>query len=302
MKKKILIVGGTGFIGFHLAKYCISKKFNVTSISTKPPIKTRYIKKINYILVDISDKNKLKKKLTKKYDYVVNLGGYVDHSNRKKTYHSHYIGCKNLNYVFKNKKLKSFIQVGSSLEYGENLSPLNESLRCKPSSIYGKSKYLATKFLLKKYKEENFPVVVFRLFQAYGPSQSINRLIPITIDSCLNRQKFSCSSGNQLRDFIFIDDVINAIYLSLNNKNAIGEILNIGTGKPKKVKEVISFIRKLVKKGSPQFGKIKMRKDEIKIVFPNIKKIKKILNWKPKVKFDSGLKNTIKYYSKNLSN
>ena len=298
MKKKILIVGGTGFIGFHLTKYCMSKKFDVTCISTKPPNKLRKVKKVNYIYVDISDKKKLQKKIKSRYNYVVNLGGYVDHSNIKKTYNSHFIGCKNLYSVVKHAKLKLFVQMGSGLEYGKNISPLKESFVCKPNANYGRSKYLSTKFLIKKYKEEKFPVVIFRLFQAYGPNQSINRLIPITINSCLKGGKFSCTSGNQFRDFIFIDDVINAIYLSFYKKKVIGEILNIGTSQPKKVKEVVSLINKIINKGLPQFGKIKMRKDELKIVFPDIRKIKKILNWKPKIKLNNGLKKTIQYYSK----
>ena len=83
-KKNILIVGGTGFIGYHLAKKAIQKKLIVTSISTKPAKKIRYLKKVKYIICDISDKKKLTKVIKKKYDYVVNLGGYVDHANKKK--------------------------------------------------------------------------------------------------------------------------------------------------------------------------------------------------------------------------
>ena len=83
-KKNILIVGGTGFIGYHLAKKAIQKKLIVTSISTKPAKKIRYLRKVKYIICDISDKKKLTKVIKKKYDYVVNLGGYVDHTNKKK--------------------------------------------------------------------------------------------------------------------------------------------------------------------------------------------------------------------------
>ncbi len=298
MKKKILIVGGTGFLGFHLAKLCKNKKFDVTSISTNPPTYNRYIKNIKYIYVDISNLNKLRKKIKSKYDYVVNLGGYVDHSNKTKTYNSHYIGCKNLYEVFKNQKLKSFVQMGSSLEYGKNISPLKENSKCNPTAIYGISKYLSSKFLLKKFRDENFPVIILRLFQAYGPYQTVNRLIPIVINSCLKNQKFKCSTGNQLRDFIYVEDVVNAIYLSIITKKAKGEILNIGTSKPNRVKDVILLIKKISNGGYPQFGKIKMRQDEIKIFYPEIKKIKKILNWKPKVKFQIGLKKTIQHYSR----
>ena len=99
-KKKILIVGGTGFIGYHLAKESLKKSWQVTSISTKPPRKNRYLRKVKYIICDITKNKTLKKYIKNYFDYVVNLSGYVDHSNKKKTYISHYIGCKNLAKIF----------------------------------------------------------------------------------------------------------------------------------------------------------------------------------------------------------
>ena len=100
------------------------------------------------MICDIAKKEKLKKKLRFNYDYVVNLGGYVDHTNKEKTYKSHYIGCKNLSEIFLQKKITSFIQIGSSAEYGKNKSPQKETQVCKPSSIYGSSKLRATKYLV----------------------------------------------------------------------------------------------------------------------------------------------------------
>ena len=82
--KKILIIGGTGFLGYHLAKYCLKKNFKVTSISINFPKQVRFLKKVRYIKCDISNKKLLEKKLDNNFDYVVNFGGYVDHSNKKK--------------------------------------------------------------------------------------------------------------------------------------------------------------------------------------------------------------------------
>ena len=104
LNNNILIVGGTGFIGYHLAKKCLVKGWQVTSISLNPPKKIRYLPKVKYILCDITKKKFLKRNIPKSFDYVVNLGGYVDHSNKKKTLRSHYEGCKNLTEIFLKKK------------------------------------------------------------------------------------------------------------------------------------------------------------------------------------------------------
>ena len=110
-------------------------------------------------------------------------------------------------------------------------------------------------------------------------------------------KKFPCSKGNQLRDFLYIDDVVDAILKTLKSKKARGQIINIGTGEPKKIKKIIEYIKNNLKGGYPQFGKIKLRKDEILKIYPNIKKAKNKINWIPKISFDKGLKLTIKSYS-----
>ena len=89
---------------------------------------------------------------------------------------------------------------------------------------------------------------------------------------------------------------MNAIFKTLKSKKARGQIINIGSGKPKKIKKIIELIRTTIKKGKPQFGKINFRKDEILKLYPNIKKAEKFINWKPKISFQKGLVSTINYY------
>ena len=113
----------------------------------------------------------------------------------------------------------------------------------------------------------------------------------------MENKKFPCSSGNQLRDFVHINDVVNAIIKSLKNKKARGQIINVGTGKPKKIKNIIKYIKKILKGGHPLFGKIKLRKDESLKNYANINKAKKVINWKPRISFKKGLAQTIKYYN-----
>lgn len=295
---RILIVGGTGFIGYHLAKKCIKKNWIVTSLSTKKPNKNRKLDKIKYLYCDISKKKNLKKKLNKNFDYVVNLGGHVEHSLKTKTFLSHYNGAKNLADLFIKTKIKSFIQIGSSAEYGALNSPHKEINITNPKSYYGKAKSMATNYLMKLNKKKKFPLTILRPYQVFGPKQDSNRLIPFVIKNCLDDKTFPCSSGNQFRDFIFIEDIIEVILKCLNNKKSQGEIFNIGSGKPKRVREVISLIRKTIRLGKPKYGTIKLRKEEQLNFFPSISKAKLKIKWKPRHSFIDSLNKTIKSYKK----
>ena len=295
-KNNILIVGGTGFIGYHLAKKSLKKGWQVTSISSRLPRKKRYLSKVKYILCDITKKKSLKKNIQKTFNYVVNLGGYVDHSNKKKTFESHYIGCKNLTEIFLKKPPIAFVQMGSSAEYGNVKSPQKENAKCNPKSVYGQAKLLSSMYLIDLFKKQKFPSVILRLYNTYGARQDLNRFIPIVISGCIKNKKFPCSKGNQLRDFLHVDDVVDAILKSLTNKNAKGQIINIGYGKPRIIKNIIEYIKKIVKGGYPLFGKVKLRKDEILKVYPDISKAKNKINWKPKISFKEGLKATIDSY------
>jgi len=296
MKYKILVLGGNGFIGDHLIKCCLKKKWRVVSLSKNlPPLKKR-LQKVEYLSCDISNHKELKKKIKPNYDYVVNLSGYIDHSNDKKIIKTHYTGCKNLTQIFKTKYPTSFVQIGSGLEYGNLKSPHREDKVVNLNSIksnYSKAKYLATKHIIKLAKKNNFPGVVVRFYQVYGPGQNTNRLIPFVIKSCKNDEEFPCSSGNQTKDFLYVTDAIDAIIKILESKNCHGEIINVGYGRPIRVKKIILLIRNFVKKGMPQFNKIKLRKDEPPEYYPNIKKAHKIIGWKPKISLTKGIKLTI---------
>jgi dTDP-glucose 4,6-dehydratase len=297
LKETILIAGGTGFLGYHFAKKAVKEKFRVISISQHKPSKNRTVKNVKYIKVDVCNLKELKKKINIDFKYIVNFSGYVDHNNKKKTYQSHYVGCKNLVKICLNRKIKRFIQIGSSMEYGRNLSPQNEKFRCRPLSVYAKAKFFASKYLLGLYEKKKFPVVILRLYQVYGPNQDLNRFIPVIINSCRNDLKFPCSNGQQFRDFLYVDDFVRSAFSSMRNSEVMGKIINIGSGKPLKIMKIIKKIIKIYKKGKPLFGKIKLRKEEMRITYPDISNAKRILKWKPLISFNKGILKTVRYYN-----
>ena len=97
---------------------------------------------------------------------------------------------------------------------------------------------------------------------------------------------------------MFIDDVVEAIFKLLNCKKAEGEIVNIGSGKAVKIKNLIKKVVKIIGKGKPEFGKIPYRKGENMCLVASTKKINKLIKWRPKYSLDKGLKKTINYYEK----
>lgn len=299
-KKKILIIGGTGFIGYHLALKCLKLNWSVVSLSFKNSKSSRRLKKVKYLYGDISNFKNLRVLLKYNFNYVVNLGGYIDHYNKLKTYKSHFLGLKNLARFFLKKKIDCFIQAGSSAEYGNVNSPQKETIICKPELIYGKSKLKSTKYLMKLYKKKNFPVTILRLYQVYGPYQKIDRFVPLLIKACLKNTQFLTSQGTQKRDFLYVDDVVSAIFKIFDNELSRGEIINIGKGKPIELLKIMKLVKKEIKGGKIILGKIKLRKDEPMIVYPNVKKAKDLLRWSFKTSLLTGLRKTINYYKKNL--
>ena len=294
--KKLLIAGGTGFIGYHLAKKAIERGYDVSSLSSKKPKSYRYVKKVKYIICNTLNKNLLKKKLNKNFDVVINLSGYVNHSDKKKTFQTHYYGCQNLANIFLEKKIKKFIQIGSGMENGNIKSPQKEKEICKPLTNYALAKYKSSSYLLNLINKKKFPAVILRLYLTYGPEQDLNRLIPLAIVQSLKGREIPTTHGNQVRDFIYIDDLIEIILKFINVKLLKKRIFNIGSTRPTKIKNVIKEIIKITGKGKPNFGKIKLRKGEIMNMYPDTKSMRLKLRWSPKIPLSKGLKLTIKSY------
>jgi len=295
MKERILVTGGSGFLGTNLIKSLVKKGYRVTSLSHKNKSNFFNKKKVEQINCDISNLKKLRKKIKNNYDYIFNFCGNINHKDKTETLNAHYLGLKNLLKTINKKKIKLFVQIGSSLEYGRLKSPQKETKKCKPISYYGKAKYLASKVIIKSRLKK---YLILRLYQVYGPHQKKDRLIPFIINECLKNKKFKCTDGNQTRDFLYVGDFIKLVLLILKKKNIPSGVYNIGSDIPVRVKDLIQIILDNIKKGKPHFGKIKMRKDEVMELYPDTAKTKKIFKWKPKTDLEEGLQKTIKFYEK----
>ena len=150
----LLVIGGTGFIGYNLLLAAREKGWKLTSLSLNYPKKNRYINNVNYILADITNLSDLKKKLKNQYHYIVNSSGYGPKNSfteeNKKLLNTHFIGVVNLTKIFEKKNILKFIQIGTGDEYGFAKAPQKEDIQDLPSSTYGLAKYYSTQFLKMK--------------------------------------------------------------------------------------------------------------------------------------------------------
>ena len=302
----LLVIGGTGFIGYNLLLAAKKKGWKLTSASLRYPKKDKYITKVNYVLADVTNLLELKKKLNGQYHYVVNASGYgaknLFLNENKKILTTHFLGVVNLTTIFEKKNILKFVQIGTGDEYGFAKAPQKEDAQDLPFSTYGFAKYYSTQYLIMKYRIKKFPAIILRLFLVFGPHQNKNKIVSHAIRNCLLNKKFKLSKGNQKRDYCYIDDIVDAIFLVLKTKKNNGEIINIGSGKPKTVRSLVDYIHKLIGKGKPCFGTMIYRKHENMNVYPDIRKARKKLKWKPKTSFGKGIELTINYYKEIFQN
>ncbi len=303
MKEKILILGGNGFIGIHLIRKLRDIGFECFSLSLNKLDKNNKEDKIHYLYADISDYSELARVIGQnKYDYVVNLSGYVDHRNLSNgglsVLNTHFGGLLNLLRIIDLDYVKKIVQIGSSDEYGNINSPQNETMREEPISPYSLGKLACTNLLRMLHVSEKLPVVIVRLFLVYGEGQGFNRFLPQIIKGCLKNEDFPTSEGNQIRDFCYVSDIVDGIIATMKSEQVNGHILNLASGEPIKIKNVIGKVLDIVGSGNPRFGEIKYRSEENLSLYADISKAQKLISWKPKIDFDIGLKKTIDYYSK----
>ncbi|MBI3773312.1 MAG: NAD-dependent epimerase/dehydratase family protein [Gammaproteobacteria bacterium] len=303
-KIRILVVGGTGFIGSHVVNHAAQLGWDVTSLSLRAGKRNGY-PSVRYLSGNIVDSDDLKKVLDNvKFEYVVNCGGYIDHTlffrGGRNVFDSHFRGVLNLAETLDRDVLRAFVNIGSSDEYGSASAPQVETQREAPISPYSLGKVAATHFLQMLYRTENFPATTLRLFLTYGPGQDNRRFLPQIILGCLEDRSFPVSKGAQMRDFCFVQDVVDAVFLTFDSSSVKGEVINIASGQSVSIRAIIETVQRLIGRGKPLFGKIDYRPSENMRLHADISKAKAFLGWEPNVTLEVGLEKTIQWIRQQL--
>ncbi|MCL4418654.1 MAG: NAD-dependent epimerase/dehydratase family protein [Patescibacteria group bacterium] len=309
-QKHILVTGGAGFIGSHLADQLIKLGHSVTIFDNLSTGLKSYINpKAKFIIGDTSNSPQVKKLFENKFDVVCHIAGSASSiksfTNAHQDVKANFLGTINIVTESIAKHVPRFLYASSMTVYGNVTTlPIKETAACKPISYYGISKYASERFVLATQDRTDldfpFNATAFRMFNVYGPRQSLTNpyqgVMAIFIGNVLRGEPVNIfGDGRQSRDFIYIDDVVDVWIKSIDNKNTFGKAFNLGFGIDISVNDLVSTIVRTLKKNPNKYPIIynNSRPGDQRHMRSDISGIKKILSWQPKVDLEDGLRKTI---------
>lgn len=299
--KRVLITGANGYIGSYLTSELLTHKADVYTISRHPAAR----KDIKEYCLDITNQSKTAVAVKEiNPEYIFHLAAYKDRNSNidsfKEAINTNICGTFNIcSAAHELNQLKSIICIGTAEEYGNrNKTPFSEEMREDPASPYSYTKTCTAHLANIMHKLYDLPVTYLRPAVVYGPGQSPDLFIPSMIITLKNNQIFKMSSGEQTRDFLYISDLIKAILLAAENRRSIGEIINIGTGRPVKLYDISRYIsEKMCKTDLVESGALRYRNSEVMDYCVDCRKAEEILNWIPETSLEEGLAKTIEYFT-----
>jgi nucleoside-diphosphate-sugar epimerase len=325
-KEKVLIIGGSGFIGHNLA-IKLSKKFKIYivdsfTINNLKSFKVRtnnlensfYIKilkervnllkknKINIINLDARNYKKISKlvdKINPNYIYHLAAVAHANVSNKDpfSTFDNSLRTLENsLDATRSLKNLKRFFYLSSSMLYGQfKKSSVNEETICEPLGIYGALKFAGEKMVIGYNQVFNLPYTIIRPSALYGERCVSRRVIQIFIESALKKVPIQITGdGKEKLDFTYIEDLLNGMVLMMTNNKAKNQIFNLTFGNSRSLIELIDILKKY-------FPNLKVKNIPRDKLMPirgtlSMSKAKKLLNFKSKFNLEKGISRMIKWY------
>jgi len=303
--KKILITGGAGYIGSHVAETLIKSKekiFIVDNLSTG--FKKLINKKAKFYKSNILDTKKINQIIiNNKIDTVIHLAASliigIGEKHPKLYYKNNVLGTKSVLLACKNTFVKNFIFSSTAAVYKDNQKVVHERSKIQPKSVYGKTKFKAEKLIISNCKKLKINYAILRYFNVCGssPSGKIGLIAKTdslfkNISTAIMKKKpviqiygndYNTSDGTTIRDYIHVSDLAHIHFEILKNisKTNRSTIVNCGYYRGISVKEVVDEFKKQSKK-TINILYLGRRAGDLAMVVANNKKLKKKINWKPK--------------------
>ena len=311
---KILITGGAGFIGSHIVDRMLDEGSEVTVFDDLSSGQSENLarcldnKNFHFVKGDIRDWNFVKRNV-RDFDAVFHEAALVSVARSIEdpllTNQINVDGTLNVLKEASDSGVKRLVFASSAAVYGDTLSKkISEDHELNPLSPYGLSKSVGELYARYFYDVHGLETVSLRYFNVFGPRQSLNPesqysgVISVFLDRLSdNLSPTIFGDGEQTRDFVFVDDVVEANMLALTRKQASGEVLNIGSGRSVSINQVAETLKIILNKGDLKNNYVKPRPSDIRDSCADISKAQTVLGYRPRVAFDQATRRLAEWYS-----
>jgi len=315
--KKVLVTGAGGFIGSHLVERLVRLKANVSTFvrynsrndkGMLELLNRDITDQINIIMGDLKDSHAVRNAV-KGNQIIFHLGAIIaipySYIHPSDFFQANILGTANILNACLEYEIKKIVHTSTSETYGTaRYVPIDENHPLQAQSPYSASKISADKIAESYYHSFDMPITIIRPFNTYGPRQSSRAIIPTIITQALTKKNVELGSLYPLRDLTYVADIVNAFIKIAEVPKSIGEVINVGSGKEISIGElaekIISIIGKKVKVNFDRM-RVRPKNSEVNELIADNKKAKKILEWKPKISLDRGLRLTINWISENIN-
>jgi UDP-glucose 4-epimerase len=309
---RTLVTGAPGFIGSHLTRRLVAEGADVHALS--PSVSSVFPRSLMDIrrditlheanIVDRSAMDAIAKQV--RPEIIFHLGAYT-HVGKSwqridECIQTNVQGTINVIKSCAAYDFARFINMGTSEIYGDIDVPFKESDCVHPNSPYSVTKYAAERLARLMYESLGLPIVLVRPFNAFGPGQTPDRIIPETIVRALQGQPIKMTSGRQTREFNYVEDIADGLVKSATTPDIEGELFNIGGGQEVAIKDIARIT--LATMGNPvplELDALPHRPTEIWRMYCDNTRAREILKWEPRHTLEQGLEKTVDWYRREIT-
>jgi dolichol-phosphate mannosyltransferase len=302
VKRRVLVTGGTGFVGACLARRLLQDGCEVHLAVRLGHAGWRVAELAGQLethVVDFSQPTRVKELVREVAPaWVFNLmahGAYSSQTDPQEMVRTNLMGTMNLLDACVAGHVEAFVQAGSSSEYGLKGHAPDEGEPLQPNSTYAVTKAAATHYCQFVAKRDGYRAITLRLYSAFGPFEEPTRLIPTLIVRGLRGRWPPLVDPDVARDFVFVDDICEAFIRAASAPEARpGRVYNVGSGSPTTLRQVVETARQVLHvEAAPNWGTMPNRSWDTNVWYSNPAAIQAELGWKAAVTFEAGFRKTV---------
>lgn len=304
-RRSVLVTGASGFIGACAVRRLLDLGHSVSLLLRPDARRWRLGGVLEHPLArvtcaDLTDPAATDAALSEAFpDIVLHLatvGAYEHQSNPRQILSTNILGTQNLLESSVRSGVRLFVNAGSSSEYGYKSHPMREDERLEPNSHYAVAKAAQTHLVSLAAGRAGMSTVSFRLFSVYGPWEEPTRLLPTIIRRARSGQPLIMAAPDTARDFVYVDDVLDALLDFEKLSRAGGGVFNLGTGIQTTLREAVSAVQREVGGASEvRWGDMQARRWDSTAWCADPTRARDVLGWQPQRGFSDGVRHMARW-------